>query len=124
MLTIGAWMPKGGYTRSSWERLLEKGQKLGEQFRAEETQARDVSSWSGEARDEPVCDRICHHRDNDRDRRCRLLCSTRRERIGGDDQVNPEINEFARQSRQPLDLTLSFSVLDTDVHTFHIAEFA
>jgi hypothetical protein len=99
-------MPEHRQTGSPGKCLLEQGEALGDQLRAKTGQSSDIPARPGETRDESVADWVLHRWHDDRNRGGRLPCGTGRRRTERDDDVDPESDQFGRESRIPLDPSL------------------
>ncbi len=120
-LAVTAGMPEGGDPGHPGQCFLEERHTLRDELWAEEGQPRDVPTGPGETGHESVADRVAHHWHNDGDRGGHLLGRARRRRIRGDDEIELETNQFARQPRGPLDPPVCGSVLNGDVLALDIA---
>ena len=104
--------------------LLEELKPLCAQIHCNVGEPREVRARPREAGDEPSSNRIADaHRDNWDCRRC-LLGRTGRGRTRRHDEVNPQTDEFARASGEPIEPPLPPSVLKSDVLSLHVAKWA
>ena len=82
----------------------------------------DISTRVGEARDDSVPDGIGKPRNDDRNRRRRILGGQGRWRSPGQDQVHVQPNQFSRQSRVSFVSAVGRSVLDDEILPLDVSE--
>jgi hypothetical protein len=78
--------------------------------------------WPCQAVHEPISDGIAHHGHHDGNDGGRLLSGTRGRRIRGNDDVDPDLDEFLRQCRKLL--CTARTDLNDDACAVHITELA
>src|SRR2546426_7423094 len=117
-------VPKKCDARHVRHGLFQKLKPFGSQARAKNRQARDVSAWVREARDEAAPHRIASAGDNDGDSRRRLLGGKSLGRAPGHDYIHLEPNELRREIRESLISRLGASLLKRNALSLHVTEVA
>src|SRR5712692_5495164 len=117
-------VPTKGHASHGRHGLFQKLKPFCSQARAKYRQARDVSTWVREARNEAAPHRIASAGHDDGDSRRRLLGRESRGRTPGHDDVHVEPNKLGRETRESLVSPLRASLLERNVLSFHVAEIA
>ena len=94
------------------------------QLRGQVAHARDIATWSVEARDKSNRDRVGRSRENDRNPRGRRSCCECRRSACCGNRRHLMLHQLGRQERQSIVLTLSPAVFDRHVPTFDETRFA
>ena len=111
-----------GNTSGPGHQLAQEFQPLCRQLDREKIDPRQVAARPGEAGNKTKLDRVVADDEDDGDRRgCRLGRERRRGASGRGDHRNPSANQFGRQLRQSIVLTLSPAVFDRHVLALDIA---
>lgn len=115
-------VPKNQHPRDVGEGVFEQLQPLPAQLGRENAEPRDIASWSSQARDDTVRDRITHAHEYDRDRAGRVLGGQNPRRAGGDDHVDLLLDELGGESGQEIEPSLCVPILDAQVLSLDVTE--
>jgi hypothetical protein len=121
-LAEGTWMPEDSDPTDPRNGLLEQFQTLGDELRAEAGQPRDIAARPRKAGDESVHNRIGTSSEDNGDSPGRLLGGQGVGCACGQDDINPERNQFGRKSGEPLELPLGRSDFIHDVAALDVTE--
>ena len=111
-----------GHTGGCGHQRAQEFQPFCQNLVAEKIYAGYIAPWPSEAYDKTKPDRVVANGEDDGDRRgCRLGRERHRGTFDRDDHGDPPANQFGRQRRQPIELSLGPAVFDRHVLALDIA---
>src|SRR5437899_151591 len=114
-------VPEDRNTGQLGNNLLEQLQTLWAELPEENRASRDVPTWLGQARNDPVTHRIDRGRKNDRDRPRRILCGEGSGRREHDNDVDLEADHLRGKLLEALRLPFGVSSGHEEIPTFDIS---
>src|SRR5262245_59358161 len=118
------WIPQKGHARNTWNKLLQELYPLGAHFRAKDGIAGDISVRPTQTRHEARPHGIADSDHNDGYGRRRLLGGSSRGRPASNYYVHRQADEIPCGGGEPVWLPFSRSILQSNIASLHVTEFA
>ena len=116
--------PHDRHARKAGNNFLEQFQPFPSQFLVEVGDPRHIAAWPSEAGDKPRAHGISHYGRDDGNGRGRLLRGDRSGRANCDNHVHVETQQFGREARKSLVLSIGTPGLEADISAFNVAKFS